>query len=474
LPQLPAGLETAVSPPCSLDLAATFAALPPEPTLSPRRAPAKLIVLDDDPTGTQTVHGVPVLTRWDQAALATELCDPAPAVFLLTNTRAFPIERAVALNRATGAALRAAADATGRDFIVVSRGDSTLRGHFPAETDALAKALGGVDATFLIPAFFAGGRYTIADVHYVADAGRLIPAGDTEFARDASFGYRSSNLCDWIEEKTAGRISARQVISISLEDLRRNGAAAVADRIVAASSGSFVIVNAAAPGDLSVLTHALADTRLQTRRFLFRTAANFVSAYAGIGSRALLAPAELRAPNPALGGLIVAGSYVGKTTAQLNALFTALPSLVRVELRVAALLDPVSRGYETGRALAAIECALQTGRSAVLHTSRELVTGDDPSASLAIGTVISAALVALVRGLTVRPSWFIAKGGITSSDLATEALGLRRAIVLGQALPGVPVWRAGPESKWPGLAYIVFPGNVGGPDALVQLVAPLL
>jgi uncharacterized protein YgbK (DUF1537 family) len=82
-------------------------------------------------------------------------------------------------------------------------------------------------------------------------------------------------------------------------------------------------------------------------------------------------------------------------------------------------------------------------------------------------------LVKIVSGLRQRPDWFVAKGGITSSDLATEALQIRRALVLGQAQPGVPVWLSGPGSKWPNLPYIVFPGNVGSGDALANLVVAL-
>ncbi len=456
-----------------LDQTTAFSELPSESALPPQRAHAKLVVLDDDPTGTQTVHGIPVLTTWDESILATELLDPAPAVFLLTNTRAYPVERVVAINREIGVALRAASKATGRDFVIVSRSDSTLRGHYPAETDALAEGLGGVDAVFIIPAFFPGGRYTLDDVHYVAEAGRLVPAGETEFARDASFGYRHSNLREWVAEKTGGRVPAAEVVSISLADLREGGPSPVTDKLVAMRSGSVVIVNAVSPTDLAVLTHALGDKRLKVRRFLFRTAADFVSAYAAITSRPILGPSELCDKGSNHGGLIVAGSYVGKTTAQLDALFTGLPALVRVEISVSKLLDPLNRDAECARAGNAAEAAIVSGRSVVLYTSRLLVTGSDAQSSLAIGHQISLGLVGVVCALKMRPAWFIAKGGITSSDLATRALKILRAIVVGQALPGVPVWQTGIESKWPGLCYVVFPGNVGDSDALAELVASL-
>jgi len=455
-------------------LATVLAGLPAEFTQPPRRIAPKIVVLDDDPTGTQTVHGIPVLTRWDTDALVAELRDPAPAVFLLTNTRAFPPARAVEINHTTGAAICAASRATGIRCAVISRGDSTLRGHFPAETDALAAGLGGVHATFLIPAFFPGGRYTIDDIHYVADGPDLVPAGETEFARDATFGYRASRLPDYIEEKSAGRNRARDVISLSLAELRSEPPGHIADRLLDAPAGAFIVVNAAAPSDLAALTHALSRATLAGRRYLYRTAASFVAAAAALDTRAPLAPAELRATASTAGGLLVAGSHVHRTSAQLDALFKACPALRRCELDVPRLLDASSRDAEINHARAALEQTLAAGRSAVLYTSRKLVTGADPRESLALGARVSTALVEIVRSLAVRPTWFVAKGGITSSDLATGALGIRRAEVLGQALPGVPVWRCGSESKWPGLAYVVFPGNVGGSDALAALVAPLL
>ena len=171
--------------------------------------------------------------------------------------------------------------------------------------------------------------------------------------------------------------------------------------------------------------------------------------------------------------LLAAGSYVGKTSAQLDALFNGLPGLTRIEIAVEQLLQPDRRAAEISRCIAEIETRIGVGTSVALYTSRRLITGRDAGESLAIGERVSSSLVTIVQSLNICPRWFVAKGGITSSDLATKALGIRRAMILGQALPGVPVWQAGPESKWPGLAYVVFPGNVGGADAILELVTRL-
>lgn len=454
-----------------------FAALPPVwPTdLLPANAAAAsesgrtLIVLDDDPTGTQTVRDIAVVTTWDVATLTAELSAAPACFYILTNSRSLTPAATRALHLELAANLRAASAATGRAFTVASRSDSTLRGYYPLETDTLAEILGPFDATFLTPYFEAGGRYTLNDTHYVAEGDRLIPAAETPFARDAAFGYRHSHLPSWVEEKTAGRTRAADVATISLDLLRTGGPLAVAAKLRALPRGSVCIVNAAAPRDIEVFAAATLAAEATGSRFLFRTAAGFVAARIGQSPQhALLAPAAFSLPN-AHGGLTLVGSYVPKTSAQLTALL-ALPDIAAVELSVAALLDDARRAAVLATALTQINAALAAGRDTVVYTSRQLVTGADAAASLAIGRRVSDALIHLVRHLAVTPRYLIAKGGITSSDTATQGLGVRRALVLGQALPGVPVWQLGPETRFPGLGYVVFPGNVGSDTALAEVV----
>ncbi len=464
--------------PAPLSRSAAFAALPPiwpgDPLPASRRSAAArtLVVLDDDPTGTQTVRDVAVVTTWDVPTLRAELAAAPACFYVLTNSRSLTPPASRALHRELADNLRAAAALAGRAFALASRSDSTLRGHFPLETDTLADALGPFDATVLAPYFEAGGRFTIGDVHYVAEGDTLVPAADTPFARDAAFGYRHSHLPSWVEEKTTGRIPAAAVASIPLDLLRRGGPAATAEFLQRLSPGSTVIVNAAAPRDIEVLAAATLQAEQAGRRFLYRTAAGFVAARLGQSPQSLLNAADFSATSTSCGGLIVVGSYVPRTTAQLHALLGA-GHVTPVEVAVPALLDPAQRPAVLNAATAAMNAALAAGRDTVLFTSRPLVSAADAAGSLAIGRSVSDALVAIVRGLIVPPRYLLAKGGITSSDLATAALGVRRAVVLGQALPGVPVWRLGPETRFPRLGYIVFPGNVGDESALATLVARL-
>jgi uncharacterized protein YgbK (DUF1537 family) len=437
-----------------------------------RERPEKVVVLDDDPTGTQTVHGIPVLTEWSVEALRAELTNDLPACFLLTNSRSLSLAEAQLLNATIGHNLQEAARDVSRRFVVVSRSDSTLRGHFPGEVEALAKALAqDFDAWLLIPFFQEGGRYTLDDVHYVAEGEWLVPAADTEFARDTIFGYHASDLRQWVAEKTGGRIAAHTVASVSLEDIRCGGPEQVTTRLMTLTHGCVCVVNAASQRDLEVFVQGLLAAEARGRRFLYRTAASFVPLRADIASRPLLAPVELAMPASG-GGLIIVGSHVPRTSSQLAAL-QGQPGVVSVEVQVQALLTETQYPTEVARVTHEIEQALRHDADVVLFTSRALVTGADAASTLAIGQRVSAGLVAIVRALTTRPRYLLAKGGITSSDIATQALGVRRALVLGQILPGVPVWQLGPETRHPGLGYIVFPGNVGGPQALAEVVLGL-
>lgn len=435
----------------------------------------KVVVLDDDPTGTQTVHDIPVLTEWSVASLRAELAGTLPAFYVLTNSRALAAPHARALAAEIASNLRAAAGDRTR-LAMISRSDSTLRGHFPAEVEAFDLAFQPDRSSprppyLLAPAFFAGGRYTLGDVHYVAYGDDLVPAGETEFALDAAFGYRASNLREWVEEKTAGAIRAADVASASIDDIRRGGPERVAQVLGGVPPGAACVVNAAAERDLEVVALAclLAESRGQA--FLYRSAASFARARAGLATKPLLTAANLRSaagPRAAQthGGLIVVGSYVPKTTGQLQVLLDR--GIDAVEVDVAAVLDQARREAEIARCSARANALIAAGRDAVVYTSRELVTGADAASSLAIGASVSAALIAVVRGIATQPRYVLAKGGITSSDVATKGLGVKRALVLGQLLPGVPIWLLGPESRYPDTAYVVFPGNVGGPDALAE------
>lgn len=474
-------------------LAELLAGLPPEPAEAAllgdlqravRQAARPLIAVDDDPTGVQTVYDTPVLLTWGQSELQDQLARPDPVFFLLTNSRSMPTPEAERVNEQTGRLLAAARQAAGLGrFAVASRSDSTLRGHYPAELLALAAGLGEtLDGHLLVPAFFEGGRYTIDDVHWVAtpdaSSGDVIPASATPFARDTVFGYHSARLPEWVQEKSGGRWSAAEVESVPLRVVRE-GPEAVCARLMLVSGGVPVAVNVAGYGDLTVFVLGLLQAEAKGKRFLYRTSASFVRVRAGLAPRPLLTATEIYAAcnaEPARpsqrSGLLVVGSHVPSSTVQLERLLAAndlRPLAVEVDVH-----EVLGGHWSPGAVSARLDAALQDGQLAVLHTSRELVTGRGDE-NLTIGRRVTEAILAVLRHVRVRPRFVLAKGGITSHEVARQGLGARRAYALGQLVAGVPVWRleSGPELRFPGMPYVVFPGNVGGPESLVEAIRAL-
>jgi uncharacterized protein YgbK (DUF1537 family) len=455
------------------DLPAEWPAdLLPEIQAQVKASGRKVVVLDDDPTGTQTVHDVPVLTEWPVDLLRRELERDYPAFYLLTNSRALSPAKAQSLNAEIGRNLVEAGRQANVEFVVVSRSDSTLRGHFPDEVEALADALDqSFDGRIVLPYFLEGGRYTVNDIHYVAEGEWLTPASQTEFARDKAFGYCSSNLREWVAEKMDDRVSAGEVTSISIDDVRQGGPERVANKLNQLSGGAVCVVNAVTYRDLEVFTLGLLMAEGQGKRFLYRTASSFVRVRASLDPRPLLKPAELNLPEDGA-GLIVVGSYVPRSTGQVTELLK-LPHLASIEIEIEALLDNHRYQQEVDRVATEADQSLGVGRDIVIYTGRRLITGGNAASSLAVGKRISEGVVAIVRSISIRPRYLLAKGGITSSDVATKGLEVKRALVPGQILPGVPVWQLGGECRYPGLTYIVFPGNVGGPKAIAEVVTSL-
>jgi uncharacterized protein YgbK (DUF1537 family) len=463
--------------PTRQSLASLLAGLPPasdeDPILAAIRDrlaadPRAVVVLDDDPTGTQTVYDVSVYTVWDVETLASALRTERIGFYLLTNSRSLPEEDAVAMSRAIAWNLAAASAAVGRPFTVISRSDSTLRGHFPAETDALVPPDAAPPQFVLAPFFAEGKRITVSNSHWVHDGETAVPVGETEFARDATFGFTSSDLHDWVAEKSHGRWSRADVAVLPLATVRKGPDAVTA--WFATANEPVLAIESVDDGDMAVAVLGMLRAEASGRRYLCRTAAAFVRARFGLPRRPLLAPAEMvRGHGP---GLVIVGSYVPRSTAQLEHA-RALPQLRSIEVPADAFLD--ERRDSTIRAAAhAIEAAWDAGDDALLFTSRTILQrSESGAANLNIGQRISSGLVAIVQRIGRAPAWFIAKGGITSSDMATKAVGIRHATVLGAILPGVPVWRAVDADRWPDVPLVIFPGNVGTEEDLARAASAL-
>lgn len=434
----------------------------------------RLVVLDDDPTGTQTIAALPVLTSWGVDDIRWALAQNTTAFFILVNTRSLSATDAAARDREVVRACLRAAALDEVELVFASRGDSTLRGHYPLETDVIAAELRDagqtVDAVVIAPAYIEAGRITVDSLHWAATAGGMVPVGASDFARDATFGYAASDLADWVEEKTGGAIGRESVTRITLRDIRLGGVDRVAEMLSGVRGGLPIVVDAADDDDLHVLALALVRAESEGRTFLYRVGPSFVRARSGQTASPPIDTTALREPSGGSGhGLIVVGSHVPQTSRQLARL-TGRQAIASIELESERLLGADVDAYVAEVAQGVI--GLLRAGDVVLATSRVLLTRDTGEESLALSRAISSGVVGVVRAVTraVRPAFVIAKGGITSSDVATDGLGIARAWVRGTLLPGiVSLWMpAGGPSD--GLPYVVFAGNVGDDDALANVV----
>jgi len=437
----------------------------------------RIAVLDDDPTGSQTVHDVSVVTVFEADEYAAGLAAPGSTCFILTNTRSLPEDTAVELNTGISASLFALGRRLSAPMEVVSRSDSTLRGHVVAEIEAIDAARrrvtgAGFDGVLLIPCFFEAGRFTAGDIHWAIVSGLPIPAGDTEFAQDSTFGYTSSNLRDFIAEKSRGTITSDEVHSISLDDIRLGGPTRVAEILDGVTGGAFVVVNATDYADLEIVVLGLLEVQERGKSFGYRCGPSFPRALAGLEPQGPLTAAQIwQAGRPGGQGLVVVGSHVGLTSRQV-AKAQERGGLTETELHVPTLLDPERRDDHVAAIGRQVAEALATS-DVLLFTSRTLLRGGDADDSLAISRTVSTAVIEVVRAaLAAHPAWVVAKGGITSHDVAVRGLGIRRAEVIGQLFPGmVSVFRpieAAPEAV--GIPYVVFAGNVGDDNSLAEVV----
>lgn len=427
-----------------------------------------IVVLDDDPTGSQTVHSCLLLTRWDPETLKLGLQDRSPIRFILTNTRALPPAKAAEVTRSVCGALKEVMGELGWErALFVSRSDSTLRGHYPLETDVMAAELGPFDAHFLVPAFFEGGRITRNSVHYLRVGERWIPVHETEFARDAVFGYHHSYLPEYVQEKTQGRIRAEQVVRLTLEQIR----AGCLERLLRLEGNVCCVVDGETQADLDRFAQDVWAALEQGKRFLFRSAASLLTALAQLPPQPV-PPEEMgqfvRSDRP---GVVIVGSHVQKSSQQLARLLQE-SGIQGIEVEVRRLLEAGKEAELLPAILEQVHRAYGQGLTPVVYTSREEVgfDGANPEARLAFGQRVSRLLMAIVQGLPEGIGYLISKGGITSNNILSVGLNLPAVRLLGQIYPGISmVLTPADHPRFPNLPVVLFPGNVGEADTLVLI-----
>lgn len=433
----------------------------------------KIIVLDDDPTGSQTVHSCLLLMRWDVETLRLGLKDDAPIFFILTNTRSLTPEAAASVTREVCHNLKIALAAEQiTDFLVVSRSDSTLRGHYPIETDVIAEELGPFDAHFLVPAFFEGGRITHDSIHYLIIDGVPTPVHETEFARDSVFSYNYSYLPKYVEEKTKGRIQEDTVTRFLLDDIRQGSL----KRLLELQNNQSGVVDGEHQDDLNTFAVDVLTAANQGKRFLFRSAASILTALAALPSQPIAAEnmaAYVRDGKP---GAVIVGSHVKKTTEQLESLLQ-VAGTVGIEVNVGRLLDDGVHESVTllTEILEKVQEVHNAGKTPVVYTSRQELTFKDVKTRLDFGNTVSGLLMDIVQGLPSDIGFLISKGGITSNDVLSTGLALTSARLLGQILAGCSmVITPSDHPLFPNLPVVLFPGNVGNADALATVYQRLI
>ncbi len=430
------------------------------------------IVIDDDPTGNQTVYGIPLLTNWDVQTLTSEL-ENSSTFFLLTNSRSLSAEESKLTYKTIGANILEASKISGKAYTIISRSDSTLRGHFPLEPETLKSKLNLSDAIIVfIPVMFEGNRVTVNNTHYINEEGELTPVSETPFAQDHSFKYSKSNLKEYIEEKSKGDINSSEVYSFSLSTIRTEKVEALSNTIFEIPPSNYCVFDSLSYSDLDKVSQALLLAEKSGKKIIYRTSSSFVPSYIGLKPMGLIDTGRLLSNKTSHGGLTVVGSYVKKSSEQLQKALRLFDSNTIIELDIRKVLGNSSAAYLSSL-IKKIDENIKAGENSIVFTSRTLITGKDASATINIASTVSNALVEIVNGLSTEPKYLIAKGGITSHDLATKGLEMKRSKVIGQIAPGIPVWEMGEDTKFPKLPYIVFPGNVGNENTLKNIIKKL-
>ncbi len=440
----------------------------------------KIIVFDDDPTGSQTVHGCPLLLKWDSQILKKALTNNSPLVFLLANTRAMsPLLAEETLRTICKALLQIfqEEDFSIQDFLIVSRGDSTLRGHGVLEPDILNEILGPFDATFHVPAFFEGGRTTVNGLHLLNG----LPVHQTVFAKDRIFGYSTSHLADWLEEKSGGKIMSKDVLHLNIELLDEAakselGISNLIRWLLELESNRMVIVDAAIPQHLNSFAQAI-RILIRKKKFLFRSSASLISSLANLPlnqytKKDLISLRVVNQLGESKPGLISVGSHVKLADQQLVKLLTN-SQCQGVEIPVKKISDILEdqRGHDQLSVLhrelmdESIKI-LDAKITPVFYTSRGEYFFPTAQERITFGLKLAGFMAQLIVDLIPRIGYIISKGGVSTHILLSKGMNLDFVNLKGQLLPGLSVVCPDSKTRIGELPILTFPGNLGDENTL--------
>jgi len=440
----------------------------------------KIIIIDDDPTGSQTVNGCNLLLKWDYETLLQGLKGSSNLLFILANTRSLSEkdvktrlkEICSSLKEIMNNALFAQ-----EEFVVITRGDSTLRGHNFIEPYIINQLLGPFDATFYIPAFLEGNRTTVNGNHFVDN----IPINETIFSKDAIFSFNTSNVKELILEQSNHQLDFNHIENIFIKDFElseTNQSNKLYEYIEKLNNNKKVIVDIMNYSQLDEFSR-IVKSLLKKKKFLFRSAASFISSLSSVkqskkdhGYFSLLRRKDNN--DKALAGLIVIGSYIELTTLQLNKVLEI--SLCKpIEINVLKLYTFFKLEDNLNQINSFKKLILNTIRQnlrqdfvPVLFTSREIVSPRDNNDLIEFQHFLSVFIAELVSAIKNEIGYLISKGGITTNTIISKGLGADSVYLEGQILPGISLVTFNLLKQKGKLPIVTFPGNIGDHMSLVK------
>jgi len=438
----------------------------------------KFVVIDDDPTGSQTVHDCLLLLKWDCSTLLKGFESNSNLFFILANTRSLSENDAkltiteICKNLKTVISSKAFEE----EIIFISRGDSTLRGHNFLEPSALNSCLGPFDATFYIPAFIEGKRLTINGSHFVDK----IPINQTIFASDKIFGYETSNVKKLLFQQSKSQINFEDIQNLFLSDiemLNDEENNIVYKALKNLNNNKHVIVDVENYSQLKKFSLVIKKLTKQ-KKFLFRTAASFISSISEKKSvsQGDIFLSNLRIRNKEksyLPGLIIVGSYVELSTIQLkNLLEISSCNPIEVDVFEFFRINSIENNQEQwnvfkNKFLKEIRFSFDQGKTPVLFTSRKFLSLDY-SEQFDFYNSLALFIAELVADLKYEIGYLISKGGITTNAILSNGLKANYVYLEGQVLTGISVvtYNLKNDEKLP---IVTHPGNIGSKDSLVNI-----
>jgi len=439
----------------------------------------KFVVIDDDPTGSQTVQDCLLLLKWDCSTLVKGFESKSNLFFILANTRSLSENDAKLTIEEICKNLKTVitSQAYEEEIIFISRGDSTLRGHNYLEPIALNSYLGPFDATFHIPAFIEGKRFTINGSHFVDKT----PISQTIFAKDKIFGYETSNVKNLLFQQSKSQINFEDIQNLLLSDIvmlndQENNN--VFKTLKNLRNNKHVVVDIENYSQLKKFSLVIKKL-IKQKKFLFRTAASFISS---ISEKKSVSQSEiffsnLRIRNKEksfLPGLIIVGSYVELSTIQLNNLLK-ISNCTPVELNVFEFFKITSsennqkrRNLFKNKFLKEIRFSFEKGKTPVLFTSIKFIMSLDSSELFNFYNLLACFIAELVADLKYEIGYLISKGGITTNLILSKGLNADYVYLEGQILTGISVvtYNLKNGEKLP---IVTHPGNIGTKDSLVNI-----